>query len=90
VLHKFVSTYNDTVHTTTGIAPSKVTDSDILNTWKRMNARRLRIPSVKVKFHVGEHVRISKEKMRFAKARNRILAQRYFELIRSFIEPLDP
>ena len=37
-----------------------------------MNARQLRIPSVKVKFHVGQHVRISKEKMKF---RNRILAQ---------------
>jgi len=43
VLHKFVKAYNDTVHTTTGIAQSKVTDSDILNTWKRMNAKRLRI-----------------------------------------------
>jgi len=31
VLHKFVKAYNDTVHTTTGIAPSKVTDSDLLN-----------------------------------------------------------
>ena len=68
VLHKFVRAYNDTVHTTTGIAPSKVTDSDILNIWKRMNANRLRIPSVKIKFHVGQHVRISKEKMKFAKA----------------------
>ena len=31
MLHKFVKAYNDTVHTTTGIAPSKVTDSDLLN-----------------------------------------------------------
>ena len=29
VLHKFVRAYNGTVHTTTGIAPSKVTDSEI-------------------------------------------------------------
>ena len=33
-----------------------------------MHAKRLPIPFVKVKFHVGQHVRISKEKMRFAKA----------------------
>ena len=62
VSYKFVKAYNDTVHTTTGIAPSKVTDSDILNIWKRMNAKRPRLPSVKAKFHVGQHVRISKEK----------------------------
>ena len=41
VLRNFVSAFNDTVHTTTGIAPSKVSDSDIPNIWKRMNARRL-------------------------------------------------
>ena len=34
VLHKFVKAYIDTVHTITGIAPSKVTDSDILTIWK--------------------------------------------------------
>ena len=68
VLHKFVKAYDDTVHTTTGIAPSKITDSDILNIWKRMNAKRLRIQSVKAKLHVGQHVRISKEKLKFAKA----------------------
>ena len=68
VLHNFVKAYNDTVHTTTGIAPSKVTDSDILNIWKRMNTKRVRIPSVEVKFRLGQHVRISKEKTKFAKA----------------------
>jgi len=68
MLHKFVKAYNDTVHTTTGIAPSKVTDSDILNIWKRMNAKPLRIRSVNAKFRVGQHVRISKEKLKFAKA----------------------
>jgi hypothetical protein len=68
VLHNFVKVYNDTVHITTGIAPSKFTDSDILNIWKQMNARRLRIPSVEVKFRLGQHVRNSKEKMNLAKA----------------------
>jgi len=30
VLPKFVKAYNDTVHTTTGMAPSRVTDADVL------------------------------------------------------------
>jgi len=34
MLHNFGKAYNDTFHTKTGIAPSKITDSDILNIWK--------------------------------------------------------
>ena len=80
VLHKFVKAYNDTVHTTTGIVPCKVTDSDILIIWKRMHAKRLLIPSVKVKIHVGQHVRISKEKMRFAKASEQNFSAEIFRI----------
>ena len=80
LLHKFVRDYNNTVHTTTGIAPSKVTDSDILNIWKRMNAKRLRIPSVEVKFRLGQHVRISKEKMKLAKASEQNFSTEIFRI----------
>ena len=66
VLPKFVRAY-DTVHSTTGMAPSRVTESDVLAIWKRMNRRRRRIRVAKVKFSVEQHVRISKEKMKFAK-----------------------
>ena len=37
VLPKFVKVYNDTVHSTTGMAPSRVTDLDVLTIWKRMD-----------------------------------------------------
>jgi hypothetical protein len=80
LLHKFVRDYHNTVHTTTGIAPSKVTDSDILNIWKRMNAKRLRIPSVEVKFRLGQHVRISKEKMKLAKASEQNFSTEIFRI----------
>jgi len=66
VLPKFVRSYNDTVYSTTGLGPSHVTDSDVLAIWKRM-CRRRRIRVDKVKFSLGQHVRISKEKMNFAK-----------------------
>ena len=36
VLQKFVYAYNDTVHSATGMTPSKVTDSDVLAIWQRM------------------------------------------------------
>ena len=53
VLPKFVKAYNATVHTTTGMAPAKVTDSDVLAIWRRMNDKRSRVPTVRPKFRVG-------------------------------------
>jgi hypothetical protein len=67
VLPKFVMGYNDTVHSTTGMAPSKVTDSDILKIWNKMWTRHSSIRSAPVKFKLGQHVRINKEKFKFAK-----------------------
>ena len=67
VLPKFVKAYNATVHSATGMAPAKVTYSDVLAVWQRMNDKRSRIRTVRPKFRVGQYVRISKEKMKFAK-----------------------
>ena len=38
VLPKFVRGYNDAVHSTTGMAPSEVTDSVILTIWNKMRS----------------------------------------------------
>jgi hypothetical protein len=38
VLPKFIKAYNGTVHTTTGMAPSRMTDDDVLAVWRRMEA----------------------------------------------------
>ena len=67
VLPKFVRGYNDTVHSTTGMAPSKVTDSDILAIRHKMRSKHSSIRRTAVRFSVGQHVRISKEKLKFAK-----------------------
>jgi len=45
-----------------------VTDSDVFDKWKRMETkRRGRVRVAKVKFIVGQNVRIRKEKINFAK-----------------------
>ena len=82
VLQKFVDTYNDTVHSATGMAPSRVTDSDVLAIWQRMNKHIVRVRTVSARFRVGQHVRITKEKMKIKKAPNKILVGKYFELTR--------
>ena len=67
VLPRFVRGCNDSVHSATGMAASKVTDTDILAIWNRMRSRHSVIRSAAVRFSVGQHVRISKEKRTFAK-----------------------
>ena len=67
ILPLFVRGYNDTFHSATGIAPSKVTESDILAIWNRMRFRHSAIRSAAVRYIVGQHVRNSKEKLKFAK-----------------------
>jgi len=53
VLPKYVKAYNDTVHWTTGMAPSLVTDSDLLAISKRMEAlRQGRVRVAKATFRV--------------------------------------
>jgi hypothetical protein len=69
VLEKFVSGYNDAVHSSTGMAPSLVSDKDVLLIWERMRNRQARIKKVRSPpiYSVGQTVRISKGKMQFAK-----------------------
>jgi len=62
------------------MAPAIVTEKDVLALWNRMNEKRSRIPVARPKFRVGQHVRISKETMKFAKGGSKIRRPRYSEL----------
>jgi len=61
VFPDFVIGYNSTVHSTTGMPPALVTDSDVLAIWKKMKEKRSRIHIARPKVHVVQHVRISRE-----------------------------
>jgi len=80
VLPKFVRAYNDSVQTATGMARSRVNHSDVLAIWKRMEARRRGVRVAKSKFHVGQYVRIRKEKMKFAKSAEQNFSTKIFRI----------
>jgi transposase InsO family protein len=68
VLPKFVQGYNATGHTTTGMAPAKVSDTDVLSIWNKMDEKTRRLKRLaEIKFRVEQTVRISKAKLKFAK-----------------------
>jgi len=69
VLDKFVSGYNDTVHSSTGMAASLARDKDVLRIWERMRKQQARIKKVRSPpiYSAGQTVRISNGKMQFAK-----------------------
>jgi hypothetical protein len=80
VLPKFVKAYNDTVHSTPGMAPSRVTHADVLAIWKRRQKESVCRVTKAPTFQMGQHVRISKEKMRIAKAALQNFSTEIFEL----------
>ena len=61
------------------MVPAAMTAKHVLGKWSRMNDRS-RVRVGEVKFNVGQHVRISKEKMKFAQmGLNRSMLTRYLE-----------
>jgi hypothetical protein len=63
-----VKGYNATVHSTICMAQTRVIDSNVLAIWERINEKRSWIPIAQPKFRVGQHVHISKGKIKFAKS----------------------
>jgi hypothetical protein len=49
------------------MAPARVSEKDVLEIWNSAKQRQDSIPHAQPKFGVGQHVRISKQRMKFAK-----------------------
>ena len=82
VLPKFVKAYNDTVRKTTGRAPSRATDADVHTIWRLTEARRLRVRVASAKLRVGQNVRNSKGKMKFARAAEHNFSTEIFRIVK--------
>ena len=66
VLPKLVSGYNNTIHSSIGMAPSKVRRSDEIYIRQKLYGKEKSVKSNK--YQIGDHVRISKAKRQFKKA----------------------
>jgi len=82
VLADFVKGYNATVHSSTCMAPANVTDSDVLTIWQRLQKKRSRSRVIRAKYSIGHHVRISKEKDKFAKSSEENLSTEIFRIVK--------
>jgi hypothetical protein len=81
VINDLLTSYNNSRHSTIGIPPSKVNPTNIYSVWQRINARRSKIPQGVVKFKVGDHVRITKEKIKFAKGYGQTFSTEIFSVV---------
>ena len=61
---------------------SRVTDANVLTIRRRREARRQRVQVATAKFRVAQHVSISKEKMKFAKAAEHNFSTEIFRIVK--------
>jgi hypothetical protein len=89
VLPKFITGYNAIIHSTTGMAPGNVRDTDVLAIWNKVQKKVKRAKRLAtLKFRVGQHVRISKEKVKFGNGGEQNYTNEIFKVQRSCTEPL--
>jgi transposase InsO family protein len=79
-LDKLVTAYNNSIHSTIGMAPSKVSPDNIYAVWERTKSLRSKIPRGQVKFSTGDLVRITKEKLKFAKGYEQTFSTEIFRV----------
>ena len=82
VINKLLAGYNNSVHYTTGMLPSKVNPSNIYPVWRMVNRLRAKILQGRVKFKFGDFVRIKKEKLKFAQGYEQTFSTEVFRVVK--------
>ena len=81
VLKQFIKEYH-MVHTVHGKAPAAVTAKQVLEICTRMNDRRSRVGVGSVKFNVVQNVRMSTDKIKFAKGSEQNYTDEIFRIVK--------
>jgi transposase InsO family protein len=63
VIDELLRSYNNSLHSTIGMSPSKLNSSNVYSVRQRINAHRSKISQGRIKFKMGDLVRITKEKL---------------------------
>jgi len=79
VINNLLTSYNNSVQSTRAMAPNKVSLSNIYSVWQNVNSLRAKIPHGRVKFKVGDLVRITKQKVAFAKGYEQTFSTEIFK-----------
>jgi len=64
------------------MAPNKVPPWNIYSVWQNVNSLRTKIPHGRVKFKVGDLVRITKQKVAFAKGYEPTFSTEIFKIVK--------
>jgi hypothetical protein len=64
------------------MAPSKVSPSNIYSVWQKLNSLQAKIPHGRVKFKVGDLVRLTKQKVAFAKGYKQTFSTEIFKVVK--------
>jgi hypothetical protein len=73
-----------------GMPPSKVNPSNIYSVWQRINTLRSKIAQGRVKFKAGVLVRITKEKLTFAKGYEQTFSTEIFRVVQVILRMPQP
>jgi hypothetical protein len=80
VVQKIVTAYNNTIHSSINIAPSKVTKKNEKDIWQYQYGKYLNQVPLKFKFKINESVRISKSSRTFKKGYLPKFQSEYFHI----------
>ena len=81
VLADVVSSYNNSEHSSTSLAPKNITDEHVAGILRSVD---IDTPESKPKFKIGEHVRVSTSKMTFEKGYEANYSDVMFEILQVF------
>ena len=80
---KLLNSYNNAIHSTIKIAPANVKPENVLTVWQNMQKSSKQSPlRRRVKFKIGDYVRISREKMGFEKGYENNFSEEIFKIVK--------
>jgi hypothetical protein len=82
ILNNLLASYTNAVHYSIAMSPGKVSPFNINFVWRNLNSLRAKIPHGRVKFKVGDLVRITRRKVAFDKGNEKTFSTKIFSVVK--------